>query len=67
MQAACLARCNGARVDVFRQPDISLADFRQEVIRVTRSSLEHMIVSYSRKAFLQTGELFCTSDLRQSL
>ncbi|KAG2486905.1 hypothetical protein HYH03_014405 [Edaphochlamys debaryana] len=55
--ASCLARCNGARVDL-RPYDggTPLERFREEIEEVCRSGEEHIIVSYSRKAFLQTGD-----------
>lgn len=55
-QAACLAKCNGARVSLHRAGTFTLEDFRQQVIDVASSGEEHIIVSYTRKAFLQTGD-----------
>ncbi|GAX75692.1 hypothetical protein CEUSTIGMA_g3135.t1 [Chlamydomonas eustigma] len=55
-QAACLARCNGARVDMMRHGTFSEAEFRQQVMDVCRSGEEHLVVSYARRAFSQTGD-----------
>jgi glutathione gamma-glutamylcysteinyltransferase len=69
-QAACLARCNGASVEIYRHGSVSLEDFREIVKRACSNpendssqnstgrggSPRHIIVSYSRKAFLQTGD-----------
>ena len=56
VQAACLARCNGAKVDMARHGEFTEQDFRQLVISVCTSGEEHLIVSYSRKTFQQTGD-----------
>lgn len=56
MQAACLARCNGARVELHRGGTFSLEAFRSAVRDTSTSETEHLIASYSRKEFLQTGE-----------
>ncbi|GIL75768.1 hypothetical protein Vretimale_5299 [Volvox reticuliferus] len=55
-QASCLARCNGARVELRPYGSTTLEQFRSEVQSVCRSGEEHIVVSYSRKAFLQTGD-----------
>ncbi|KAG2450417.1 hypothetical protein HYH02_004919 [Chlamydomonas schloesseri] len=57
-QASCLARCNGARVELvpYGAAGLSLERFRREVEAVCASGEEHIVVSYSRKAFLQTGD-----------
>lgn len=55
-QAACLARCNGAKVEVKQSGSFSIEEFREDVRRAARSGSEHLIVSYSRKQFQQTGE-----------
>ncbi|KAL6750431.1 Phytochelatin synthase-domain-containing protein [Haematococcus lacustris] len=55
-QAACLARCNGAKVELHRYGSVSLGQFRQQVMEVCSSGEEHLVVSYSRKPFLQTGD-----------
>ncbi|KAK9817938.1 hypothetical protein WJX72_004545 [[Myrmecia] bisecta] len=55
-QAACLARCNGAKVEVVPHSMVSLQQFRERVRHSCTSEMEHMIVSYSRKQFKQTGD-----------
>ncbi|KAK9838104.1 hypothetical protein WJX81_001620 [Elliptochloris bilobata] len=55
-EAACLARCNGARVAVAEAGSFSLEDFRAAVAAAARSERDHIVVAYSRKAFLQTGD-----------
>ena len=54
-QAACLARCNGARVELYPFGSVGVAQFRAMVAEACRTAEEHIIVSYSRKEFLQTG------------
>ncbi len=56
VQAANLARCNGARVDMMRHGSFTEEEFRRKVLGVCESGQEHMIVSYSRRNFLQTGD-----------
>ncbi|EFN53566.1 hypothetical protein CHLNCDRAFT_25686 [Chlorella variabilis] len=55
-QAACLARCNGARVELYPYGAVSLEEFRGMVAEVCSSAEEHIIVSYSRQEFRQTGD-----------
>ena len=55
-QAACLARCNGAKVEMMRYGDFTEEEFRNLVIRVCQSGEEHIIASYSRKTLQQTGD-----------
>eukprot|EP00884_Botryococcus_braunii_P008284 jgi/Botrbrau1/17457/Bobra.0054s0046.2 len=55
-QAACLARCNGARCQVISFDDATLEQFREDVVDAVSSGLRHVVVSYSRKQFLQTGD-----------
>ena len=55
VQAACLARCNGAVAEVHRHGSFTLETFRAMISNVSRSEQAHIIVSYSRKQFLQTG------------
>lgn len=55
-QAACLARCNGAKVEVRQSGTFNVEEFREDVQRASQSESEHLIVSYSRKQFLQTGK-----------
>lgn len=56
MQAACLAKCNGANVALHRAGTFSLEELRQAVVDVCSSGEEHLVVSYSRKTFSQTGD-----------
>ncbi|OMP11135.1 Phytochelatin synthase [Corchorus olitorius] len=54
-KVACLAVCNGAQVETFRADQSCLEDFRKHVISCTSSDDCHLIVSYHRAAFKQTG------------
>ncbi|XVF21544.1 hypothetical protein REPUB_Repub12eG0099000 [Reevesia pubescens] len=54
-KVACLAVCNGAQVEPFRTDQSSLDDFRKRVISCTSSEDCHLIVSYNREVFKQTG------------
>ena len=56
MQVACLGRCNGAEVQCHRHSSASEAQFREAVWEACKGQGRHIIVSYSRKVFLQTGE-----------
>ncbi|XVF21546.1 hypothetical protein REPUB_Repub12eG0099100 [Reevesia pubescens] len=51
----CLAHCAGAKVEAFRTNQSSLADFRNFVVRCSTSDDCHMISSYHRATFKQTG------------
>ncbi|KAF8460252.1 Phytochelatin synthase-domain-containing protein [Kalaharituber pfeilii] len=51
----CLARCNGLEANTKYADNISLEDFRRDVIASTSSSTQIMAVSYSRAALGQTG------------
>lgn len=51
----CLARCAGAKVVVFHTNQTTIDDFRTHVINCTSSEDIHLIVTYNRKAFNQTG------------
>lgn len=53
-QAACLARCNGAEVEVYGSSS-GVDTFRAHVAAAAACDDRHMIVSYSRKEFKQTG------------
>ncbi|DBB18600.1 TPA: hypothetical protein ACH3X3_000227 [Trebouxia sp. C0006] len=55
-QAACLARCNGAMAELVRYDSLSEEKFRATVQEICASDQQHVIVSYSRKQFLQTGD-----------
>jgi glutathione gamma-glutamylcysteinyltransferase len=54
-EVACLARCNGAEVELGSVSHRSLADLRVSVERSTRSTTQMLIASYSRAALGQTG------------
>ncbi|KAF7818451.1 glutathione gamma-glutamylcysteinyltransferase 3-like isoform X1 [Senna tora] len=54
-KVACLARCNGAKVEAFRTNEKTIDDFRRSVISCCASEEYHVIVSYHRGAFKQTG------------
>jgi hypothetical protein len=56
LQAACLAKCNGARVELHRAGSFTLEDFRRQLLDCAASGEEHVVVSYSRRTFLQTGD-----------
>jgi hypothetical protein len=43
-------------VEVRQSGSFSVEEFREDVRQASRSEAEHLIVSYSRKQFLQTGE-----------
>lgn len=55
-EAACLARCNGAKVDVSIFGSFTLDEFREWIQEACSSSQEHIIVSYSRAELRQTGD-----------
>lgn len=55
-QAACLARCNGALVEVFPYGAVSLETFREMVKTAAANPENHLVVSYTRQAFNQTGD-----------
>lgn len=52
-----MARCNGAKAELWRHSDFSEDSFRSTVHGACTSDQQHLIVSYSRKEFLQTGQL----------
>ncbi|KAF8392162.1 hypothetical protein HHK36_022504 [Tetracentron sinense] len=54
-KVACLAHCNGAQVESFRTNQSTIDDFRKYVITCTSSEDCHMITSYHRGIFKQTG------------
>ncbi|XVF72042.1 hypothetical protein PTKIN_Ptkin12aG0089600 [Pterospermum kingtungense] len=54
-KVACLAVCNGAHVEPFRTDQSSLDDFQKRVVLCTSSEDCHLIVSYNRAIFKQTG------------
>ncbi|XP_028777881.1 glutathione gamma-glutamylcysteinyltransferase 3-like isoform X1 [Neltuma alba] len=54
-KVACLAQCNGAKVEAFRTNETTIDDFRKNVISCSASEDCHVIVSYHRGVFKQTG------------
>ncbi|TYJ28049.1 hypothetical protein E1A91_A07G231200v1 [Gossypium mustelinum] len=54
-KVACLAVCNGAQVEPFRTDQSSIEDFRERVVSCISSEDCHLIVSYNRAVFKQTG------------
>ncbi|XP_054802393.1 glutathione gamma-glutamylcysteinyltransferase 3-like [Prosopis cineraria] len=54
-KVACLAQCNGAKVEAFRANETTIDDFRKNVISCSTSEDCHVIVSYHRGVFKQTG------------
>ena len=56
LQVACLGRCNGAEVQCHSHTSASEAQFREAVWEACKGQSWHLIVSYSRKVLLQTGE-----------
>uniref|UniRef100_A0A803QC30 glutathione gamma-glutamylcysteinyltransferase n=2 Tax=Cannabis sativa TaxID=3483 RepID=A0A803QC30_CANSA len=54
-KVACLAHCNGAKVDAFRTNGSSIEEFRKFVILCSASENCHLITSYHRGHFKQTG------------
>lgn len=55
-QAACLARCNGSKVEMYLYGEVGVGEFRDMVREACSVGSQHIIVSYSRKEFLQTGD-----------
>ncbi|GAA0146152.1 hypothetical protein LIER_06174 [Lithospermum erythrorhizon] len=51
----CLAHCAGAKVKAFRTNQSSVDDFRKHVMACSRSDDCHLISSYHRGVFKQTG------------
>eukprot|EP00210_Caulerpa_lentillifera_P008478 g8088.t1 len=54
-QAACLAKCNGASVTLYQFGTFSLETFREHVIKCCQTGEQHLIISYARYTFQQTG------------
>ncbi|KAF0911632.1 hypothetical protein E2562_011640 [Oryza meyeriana var. granulata] len=52
---ACLAHCAGAKVRSFRADQATIHDFRDHLVRCASSQDYHLIASYHRKPFQQTG------------
>ncbi|CDY36967.1 BnaC09g17830D [Brassica napus] len=51
----CLAHCSGAKVEAFRTSQSTIDDFRKFVVTCSVSDNFHMISSYDRGVFKQTG------------
>ncbi|KAK9284843.1 hypothetical protein L1049_024023 [Liquidambar formosana] len=54
-KVACLAHCNGAEVQTFRTNESTIDEFQKYMISCTSSEDCHMITSYHRAHFKQTG------------
>ncbi|KAK6940641.1 Phytochelatin synthase, C-terminal [Dillenia turbinata] len=54
-KVVCLARCAGAKVEAFRTNQSTFDDFRKYVVKCTTSDDCHVISSYHRGIFKQTG------------
>ncbi|KAG6535931.1 glutathione gamma-glutamylcysteinyltransferase 1-like [Zingiber officinale] len=54
-KVACLAHCAGAKVEAFRTNQSNIGNFRNHVIKCASSEDCHLIASYHRKHFKQTG------------
>ncbi|XP_020079890.1 glutathione gamma-glutamylcysteinyltransferase 1-like isoform X2 [Ananas comosus] len=54
-KVACLAHCAGAKVEAFRTNQSTIDEFRKYVMQCASSEESHMIASYHRKHFKQTG------------
>lgn len=54
-KVVCLARCSGAKVEAFRANQSTIDDFRKYVMECASSDNCHVISSYHRGAFRQTG------------
>ncbi|XP_002529835.2 glutathione gamma-glutamylcysteinyltransferase 1 isoform X1 [Ricinus communis] len=51
----CLAHCAGAKVEAYRTNQSTIDEFRQHVIKCTTTDDCHLISSYHRGTFKQTG------------
>lgn len=54
-KVACLASCNGAKVEAFRTEESTVDEFRKRVVLCSSSEDCHLISSYHRGVFKQTG------------
>nr|XP_043609971.1 glutathione gamma-glutamylcysteinyltransferase 1-like isoform X2 [Erigeron canadensis] len=54
-KVVCLAHCAGAKVEAFRTNQSNINEFRKHVIACTSSEDCHLISSYNRGTFKQTG------------
>ena len=52
----CLAKCNGAEVSMHRFGSFSLETFREIVKQSCQTGTQHVVVSYGRRKFRQTGD-----------
>jgi hypothetical protein len=52
-KVACLAHCNGAKVEAFRTSERTIDDFRKHIISCSSSEDCHVITSYHRGVFKQ--------------
>lgn len=54
---SCLGRCNGARIEAFRQDQSTIEHFRAVVKEACSSQKDfHIVAAYSRKVLGQTGD-----------
>lgn len=54
-KVVCLAHCAGANVEAYRTDESSVDEFRRLVVMCSTLSDTHLVSSYHRKAFKQTG------------
>ncbi|XP_020539212.1 glutathione gamma-glutamylcysteinyltransferase 1 isoform X2 [Jatropha curcas] len=54
-KVVCLAHCAGAKVEAYRTNHCNIDDFRKHLVRCSTSDDCHMISSYHRGTFKQTG------------
>ncbi|CAD6233398.1 unnamed protein product [Miscanthus lutarioriparius] len=54
-KVACLAHCAGAKVQPFRAHQVTIDDLRRHLVRCASSTDCHLIASYNRRHFKQTG------------
>ncbi|CAH1424216.1 unnamed protein product [Lactuca virosa] len=54
-KVVCLAHCSGAKVEAYRTNQSNIDDFRRHVIACSTSDDCHLISSYNRGTFKQTG------------
>ncbi|KAL0552773.1 hypothetical protein IC582_011898 [Cucumis melo] len=52
---ASMARCNGAEVLVFRTNESTIGEFREQLISSSSCEDRHMVTSYHRRVFKQSG------------
>ena len=56
MEAACLARCNGAEVRMQYSGSFEMHEFRELVRKSCTTGEQHLIAHYSRQTMSQTGD-----------